>query len=114
MAAENHLVINKGYTYTLICYYTNPDGSAVNLTGKSIVFNLKKGMTILAITSGTPTALGSTVILTPLGGRAEITLSKEETNTFEQVPGQWSTDLIDGAKKFLLDEGTTVLRIVNI
>lgn len=97
------LHVKKGSTEIYYYNIKNPDGSLVDMTGKSLRFNLLCGQVRLTLNSGTLSALGSNIIILnpPLNGfNALFKLSNEETDTFTQATGEWSMYLIDGGDLF--------------
>ncbi len=97
------LHVRKGSTEIYYYNIKNPDGTLVDLTGKSLRFNLLCGQVRLTLNSGTLSSLGSNILILdpPVEGfHALIKLSNEETDTFIQASGEWSVYLIDGGDEF--------------
>jgi hypothetical protein len=110
------LKIDKGFTYIRAFTFnapatgstaTNPiAGDPVDLTGKSIIFNLRCGGVVLTINSGTPSALGSTITITDaINGKYTLKLTDEETDLFIAPVGRWWMTLIDGGDESPLGYG---------
>ena len=110
------LKIDKGFTYFRAFTFNAPApgstianpiaGDPIDLTGKSIIFNLRCGGVILTINSGTPSALGSTITITDaINGKYVLKLTDEETDLFNAPVGRWWITLIDGGDEAPLGYG---------
>lgn len=110
------LKVEKGFTFTRTFSFNAPAagstpanpliGPPINLTGKSIIFNLRCGAVNLEINSGTPSLLGSTITITDaLNGKYTLKLTDEETERFLAPIGRWWMTLIDGGDETPLGYG---------
>ena len=110
------LKIDKGFTYIRAFSFHAPAagstaanpivGDPINLTGKTLIFNLRCGGVILTINSGTPSALGSTITITDaVAGKYTLKLTDEETDLFNAPVGRWWITLINGGDEAPLGYG---------
>ena len=110
------LKIDKGFTCFRAFSYNAPApastaanpivGDPINLTGKSIIFNLRCGGIVLTINSGTPSASGSTITITDaVNGKYALKITDEETDLFNAPVGRWWLTLIDGGDETPLGYG---------
>lgn len=117
------LKIDKGFTYIRAFTFNAPApgstaanpivGLPINLTGKTIIFNLRLGSVSLTINSGTPSALGSTITITDAAnGKYALKLTDEETDLFIAPVGRWWMTLIDGADEYPLGYGGVTVSTV--
>ncbi len=99
------LEILRGISLSEPFTYKNPDGSAIDLTGKTVVFKLKFGTTIHTYTS-TANAYGSSVTITDaINGKFLVLVTDEETLTFaltDGTPGKWWLELHESGNIDLL------------
>jgi hypothetical protein len=95
-------IVYKGITFSLPWTYSNPDGTPIILTGKSIIFKLIFDDITYTYTE-TPNAFGSaTLITSDLDGEFTVTITKEETATFDVAEGTWALILVTGSEHALI------------
>lgn len=106
------VTIYKGLTFSLPWAYQNPDGTGIDLTGKSIVFRLILDDTVYDYTE-TANSFGSSVTITDVvNGEFTVKIAKEETATFEVVVGKWALLLRTGSDDELLH--TDVAEVIEL
>lgn len=82
--------ITKGFTFSRSFKYRKQDGTAINLTGRVITFNLKQDSLLTFNSASSPTASGSKVFVTnAANGEFSLLLTDEETANLLEKEGRW-------------------------
>lgn len=108
--------IYEGVTFIRTFAYKDPTGVAITLVGKVIVFKLKLPASTFTITSGTPTALGSTLTITnAAGGLFTLKLTDEDTAAFPVTANAWWwNELQSGGDVSFLGRGPAIVKKINV
>lgn len=106
------ITITKGYTFNLPWEYQNPDGTGIDLTGKSIVFKLIFDDVTYTYTDVANVYGSLTTVTDEPNGLFTIKITDEETATFEIATGKWALVLRDGGDDFLLY--TDIVEVIEL
>ena len=88
MAGQKDITLEQGATYTASFTWKDANGAVVNLTGataKLVVYSAQD----IAATLNSPTE----IVITPLQGKLDVTISAAATDLFLWIKGSWYLDV---------------------